>query len=101
MEPEKVHQKVREKAQEGMAYKWGYSDTNPGYVYYDDETEQWLCAFHDKGYNLFPDESFPTGYEIGMAWDDHEWVDVEETPLYHGTYGLDQARDGYGPVVGR
>jgi hypothetical protein len=94
-----IHDTVQQKSREGLAMEWGY-DATPGYVYYDEETDSWLCAFHvEGGYNKFPSDTFPKGHELGVAWDDAEWVPVEETPLHHGVYGLDHAREGYGPVV--
>lgn len=94
-----LHETVKEKSREGYAYSWGY-DNEPLYVYWDDETEQWLVATQKEGLNLFSSDQFPKGFEIGLAWGDERWVDVEDTPLYHGTYGLDRARDGYGSIAG-
>jgi len=96
---EEIHEKIREKSREGLAYEWGY-DSRPGCVYWDDETETWLFAAHVEGaYNLVSCDEFPLGFELGESWGDAEYVPVEETPLHHATYGLDRAREGYGPVV--
>jgi hypothetical protein len=97
---QEIHRKVRGNSDDGLAYEWGY-DRNPAYIYHDGQTGRWLVASHVEGaYNLYPSDEFPHGMEFGEVWGDSEYVPVEETPLHHGVYGLDRAREGYGPVVG-
>lgn len=91
-----TRRQIREKATDGTAYSWGY-DQNPMYAMWDEATEQWLVAVHHEGsYRLYPRDTLPVGYSIGEGWGDAEYVSVEGTPLYHNTYGLDRAREGYG-----
>ena len=67
-------------------------------IYWDEKTGQWLYGNDatELGWVMIPREEFPYGLEIMISWGEYETVPIEDTRLWHGTYGLDQARDGYG-----
>lgn len=90
-----IHEEVRKHSvEEGEAVRFGPPlNEESSVAYWDAETEQWLWAAHVDGrWHKYPMDSFPKGMELSISWDEHEYVPVEETPLHHETYGLDEAR---------
>ena len=94
-----IHEQGRELGRDGKAF-----DLEPerkgrhSVIYWDEQSEQWLHGNDatELGWAIMPREEFPKGHELMISWDDHEVVPVEETKLWHATYGLDHAREGYG-----
>jgi len=95
-----VHKQGKELGRDGKAFDLEDDrDGRHSITYWDEETEQWLHGNDttEMDWVMFPRDEFPHGLELIISWGDYEVVPVEETRLWHGTYGLDQARDGYGP----
>jgi hypothetical protein len=95
---DEIHERGKQLGRDGKAF-----DLEPNrrgrhiVIYWDEESEQWLHGTDaaETGWVMMPFDRFPKGLELIISWDEYEAVPVEETKLWHATYGLDQAREGY------
>jgi len=89
-----IHEEVREHGRNRDAVSL---TANPRdcFIFWDEQTEQYLLYIDDSDHGrvYMTSTDFPKGYEPIISWGEYEVVPVEETELYHNTYGLDQARE--------
>lgn len=95
---DEIHEQGKALGRDGKAFVLMPGEGHDSVIFWDTETEQWLHGNDstEMGWVIMPRDDFPKGLEIIVSWDEYEAVSVEDTRLWHATYGLDQAREGYG-----